>query len=101
MSSATFCTSAPSSNCNTFTLMPVNSLKPLRFAAIAVVGDEVERGPRVLLPHTCFGIDRRCRPPTTTAKQRSTGDACPRHLEEVPAGDPLAHQIPLSPVPCH
>src|SRR5215203_309666 len=54
MSSATFCTSAPSSNCNTLTLMPVSSLKPSRFAAIAEVGEVFSETKLSVVPAYCF-----------------------------------------------
>src|SRR5919107_5948609 len=54
MSSATFWTSAPSSNCNTLTLIPVNSLKLFKFAAIAVVGAVFSETKFSVVPENCF-----------------------------------------------
>src|ERR687898_984551 len=54
MSSATFCTRAPSSNCNTLTLIPVSSLKLLKFAAIAVVGAVFSETKLRVVPENCF-----------------------------------------------
>src|SRR5918992_4677254 len=54
MSSATFWTSAPSSNCNTLTLIPVSSLKPFRFAAMAVVGAVFSETKLSVVPENCF-----------------------------------------------
>src|ERR687898_3193436 len=54
MSSATFCTSAPSSSCNTLTLIPVSSLKPFKFAAMAVVGAVFSETKFKVVPEYCF-----------------------------------------------
>src|SRR5215207_4663384 len=54
MSSATFCTSAPSSSCNTLTLIPVSSLKGFRFAAIAVVGEVFSETKLSVVPANWF-----------------------------------------------
>src|SRR5918993_4882657 len=54
MSSATFWTSAPSSSCNTVTLIPVSSLKPFRFAAMAVVGAVFSETKLSVVPENCF-----------------------------------------------
>src|SRR5215211_2927709 len=56
MSSATFWTSAPSSNCNTLTLIPVSSLKPFKFAAMAVVGAVFSETKLSVVPENCFHI---------------------------------------------
>src|SRR5215212_10652182 len=56
MSRATFWTSAPSSSCNTLTLIPVNSLKLFRFAAIAVVGAVFSETKLRVVPENCFHI---------------------------------------------
>src|SRR5918993_2153447 len=54
MSSATFCTSAPNSSCKTLTSMPVSSLKGLRFAAMAVVGEVFSETKLSVVPANCF-----------------------------------------------